>query len=133
MFAYVPATSSVPPARALEQTEDTKTRARIVTAARFGRHLRSLRKQRGLTQERLAERCDLSCDAIRRLEAGAFSPTLQTLCKLVSGLDLSLTTLFAGLERGRDPTRELADYLRARTPKERDLAWRLLLALFDDP
>jgi transcriptional regulator with XRE-family HTH domain len=94
--------------------------------------LRQLRIQRGLTQERLAERCDLSADGIRRLEAGTFSPSLQTLVKLVRGLDLSLTTLFSGLERGRDLSTEMADYLRPRTPKERDLAWRILRCLFEE-
>lgn len=103
-----------------------------MTARRFGRHLREHRERRGLTQERLAERSDLSADAIRRLEAGSFSPSLQTLSKLVRGLDLTLTTFFSGLERGRDFAQEIADYLRARTPKERELAWRVLRSLFDD-
>ena len=132
MFGYDPRRCTILPGRALEQTDETKTRTRIVTARRFGRHLHQLRTHRGLTQERLAERSDLSADAIRRLEAGTFSPTLQTLSKLVRGLDLTLTTFFSGLERGRDLAEELTDYLRSRTPKERDLAWRLLHTLFDD-
>jgi transcriptional regulator with XRE-family HTH domain len=134
MFGYDLRRCTILPGRALEQTEKTKTRKRITTARRFGRHLQQLRARRGLTQARLAERSDLSADAICRLEAGTFSPTLETLAKLAHGLDLSLATLFTGLERGRDLslTLEIADYLRTRTPKERDLAWRLLRALFDD-
>jgi transcriptional regulator with XRE-family HTH domain len=131
MFEYDPRRCSVPPGRALEQTDRTK-RPRTATPRRFGRHLRELRLQRGLTQERLAERSDLSADAIRRLEAGAFSPTLQTLVKLMRGLDLTLTTFFSGLERSRDVASEVADYLHVRSPKERDLAWRILRCLFDE-
>jgi transcriptional regulator with XRE-family HTH domain len=131
MFRYDPRQCSVPPGRALEDTDRTK-RPRTVTPRRFGRHLRALRVQRGFTQDRLAERSDLSADAIRRLEAGMFSPSLQTLVKLTRGLDLSLTTFFSGLERNRDFASEVLDFLRARTPKERDLAWRVLRSLFDD-
>jgi transcriptional regulator with XRE-family HTH domain len=64
----------------------------------FGRHVRTLRKARGLTQDALAERCGLSTDTIRRLEQGSFSPSLNTLRKLAGGLDLLLSTLFEGYE-----------------------------------
>ncbi|HLT35877.1 MAG TPA: helix-turn-helix transcriptional regulator, partial [Enhygromyxa sp.] len=45
----------------------------------FGRHVRSLRRARGMTQEVLAQRSGLSADTIRRLEHGSFSPSLETL------------------------------------------------------
>jgi transcriptional regulator with XRE-family HTH domain len=86
-----------------------------------------------LTQEQLAERSDLSCDAIRRIENGRLSPTLASLTKLAAGLELELSTLFAAIERPRRGlTAEVADYLSRRTPKECELAWRVLRALFDD-
>ncbi|HLT36771.1 MAG TPA: helix-turn-helix transcriptional regulator, partial [Enhygromyxa sp.] len=59
----------------------------------FGRHVRSLRRARGMTQEVLAQRSGLSADTIRRLEHGSFSPSLETLRKLCHGLDLMLSTL----------------------------------------
>jgi transcriptional regulator with XRE-family HTH domain len=81
----------------------------------FGRHVRSLRRARGLTQEGLAERCGLSTDTIRRLEHGSFSPSLDTLRKLVGGLDILLSTLFEGYELNRrDRERELAGLLVGR-------------------
>jgi transcriptional regulator with XRE-family HTH domain len=98
----------------------------------FGRHVRSLRKSRGLTQEVLAERCGLSPDTIRRLEHGSFSPSLETLVKLVGGLDLLLSTLFESFELGaRNEARELLDLLRSRSPEDLELATRVLRALFD--
>jgi transcriptional regulator with XRE-family HTH domain len=134
MLCYAPCTSAVSPAQARDQTEATARGRRYdVTGARFGRHIRSLRRARGLTQERLAERSDLSCDAIRRIENGRLSPTLNTLCKLARGLELGLSTLFAGIESsGRPLAAEIADYLAGRTPKECELAWRLVRCLFDD-
>lgn len=99
----------------------------------FGRHVRSLRRARGLTQDELAQRCGLSADTIRRLEQGSFSPSLETLRKLCFGLDLFLSTLFEALELGtRNEARELADLLSTRTPAELVMATRVLRALFDE-
>lgn len=99
----------------------------------FGRHVRSLRRARGLTQEQLAERSGLSTDTIRRLEHGSFSPSLDTLRKLCAGLDLQLHTLFESFELGdRDVTRELRDLILTRRPREIRLACKLLRALFDE-
>lgn len=100
---------------------------------RFGAHVRRLRLTRELTQDELAERCELSVDAIRRIERGAFSPSLDTLRKLCDGFDLSLRTLFQGMEERRsDHVAELCDFLRGRDPHEVQLAWRVVRAMFDD-
>jgi len=88
----------------------------ISLGRRFGAHVRTLREARRLTQESLAERSELSVDAIRRIERGAFSPSLNTLAGLAKGLEVSLASLFAGFDRGRrDDVAELADYLATRT------------------
>lgn len=82
--------------------------ARSPADLRFGRHVRSCRRSRGLTQEVLAERSDLSIDTIRRLEKGSFSPSLDTLRKLCMGLQLEISTFFESLELGeRTIPREL--------------------------
>jgi transcriptional regulator with XRE-family HTH domain len=124
----------VSPARACDETDSTARGRRYgVTRERFGRHVQALRRARGLSQEKLAEGSDLSCDAIRRIEHGRLSPTLTTLCKLARGLEINLSTLFAGIESSTRPlAAEIADYLGSRTPKECELAWRVILCLFDD-
>lgn len=87
-----------------------KERSRLQQLGRFSKHVKSCRKARGLTQEVLAERSGLSTDTIRRLEQTAFSPSLDTICKICEGLGLSLSTLFISLELGlRNVPRELAD------------------------
>ena len=97
----------------------------------FGRHVRLLRKARGMTQEALALRSGLSPDTVRRLEYGMFSPSLETLLKLCKGLDLAISTLFATLELGdNDIGRELADLLATRCPRELAVAMRVLRVLF---
>lgn len=97
---------------------------------RFGKHVRSLRRTRGLTQEALAERSGLSPDTIRRLEHGSFSPSLDTLMKLVRGLDLQLSTLFRGHElREPDKRQELVDLLERQAPRALRIGARVLRSL----
>jgi transcriptional regulator with XRE-family HTH domain len=99
----------------------------------FGRHIRSLRRARGLTQELLAERSGLSPDTIRRLEQASFSPSLDTLIKLCAGLDIKLSTLFEAYELGvRNESRELLDLIATRSPRELVLAMRVLQTLFNE-
>lgn len=102
--------------------------------ARFGEEVRRLRHARGLTQEALAERSDLSVDAIRRIEGGRFSPTLDTLRKLSTGLAVSLSTLFESVEQARsNKISEISDFLARRSSRELKLAWRVIRAMFDEP
>jgi transcriptional regulator with XRE-family HTH domain len=112
-------------------SDDDRPVTAPTTGRRFGSHVRSLRRARGLTQEQLAERSKLSPDTIRRLEAGTFSPSLQTLSKLCLGLDLMLSSLFESYELGeRNESRELVDLLATRSARELVLATRVLRAMF---
>ncbi len=99
---------------------------------KFGAHLRRLRLSRGLTQEELAELSELSVDAVRRIERGAFSPSLDTLHKLCTGLEISFRTLFTGFERERpDLVSQICDFLARRSQREVRVAWRVVRAMFD--
>ncbi len=100
---------------------------------RFGRHIKELRGARQLSQEALAERSGLSTDGIRRIERGTLVPSLVTVCKICTGLSVSLRTLFDAYERdARDEVREISDYLATRSRRELNLAWRMIRALFED-
>lgn len=59
----------------------------------FGEHLRALRKQRGLSQQALADEADISWPTVQRVEAGRQSATLEVLAALAHALGLSLTEL----------------------------------------
>ena len=54
---------------------------------RFAANLRRARLARGLTQERLAEACDLHRTHISLLEQAKRDPKLTTITKLASGLE----------------------------------------------
>ena len=59
----------------------------------FGAHLRALRKQRGLSQQALADEADISWPTVQRVEAGTQSATLEVLAALAHALGLSLADL----------------------------------------
>ncbi len=67
----------------------------------FGRRLRELRKERGLTQESLAESADLSGNYISDLELGLKVPSLTILVRLSQALDLAIPDLLADFTRER--------------------------------
>jgi transcriptional regulator with XRE-family HTH domain len=102
------------------------------TSDPFGSHVRQLRRSRGMTQEVLAEICGLASDTIRRLEHGAFSPSLDTLTKLCGGLNISRATLFVSFEEVEGThAREIADYLSSRSPADCELGFCVLRSLFE--
>jgi transcriptional regulator with XRE-family HTH domain len=99
----------------------------------FGRHVRGLRRVRGLTQDVLAQRSGLSADTIRRVEYGSFSMSIDTLRKLCDGLGLAPSTLFESFEVGRtDDRRELFDLIASRCPSDIALVARVVRVLLDE-
>lgn len=98
----------------------------------FGWRVRSLRRARGFTQEDLAERSGMSVDAIRRIERGAFSPSLKTMGKLCRGFGISLRTLFETFgPTGPDEVEQVCDYLSTRSRREVQMVWRVIRAIFE--
>lgn len=65
----------------------------------LGRALRERREELDLTQEAVSLRTGVPQRRIWELEAGIGNPTARTLLRLVSGLDLPCSDLFARAER----------------------------------
>lgn len=60
----------------------------------FGANVRNHRKAKGLTQEALAERVEVSMETIGKIERGAAAPTFATAEKLALALEVQVTALF---------------------------------------
>ena len=58
-----------------------------------GERIRKYRKERRLTQERCAERCDLSTNFIGIIERGEKRPSLDTFINIANALDVSADML----------------------------------------
>ncbi len=63
----------------------------------FGKRLAEVRKSRGITQESLAEKLDISAVSITYLETGRRWPRLLTLQRIAKALDVKVEELFKGL------------------------------------
>lgn len=65
----------------------------------FGRVLAGRRRRAGLTQEALAEACDLHATYVSQLERGLKSPTLRVLFRLANAVGVSPGALLRAVER----------------------------------
>lgn len=63
----------------------------------FGIRLQSLRKQQGLSQEKLAEISGLHRTYISSIERGARNPTLTTLNAIAKSLNVKIEFLVSGV------------------------------------
>jgi len=68
---------------------------------KIGNKIRRIRLQRALTQEELANRCELSKGFISLLERDLTSPSLDTLADILETLGTDLTSFFASDDEGK--------------------------------
>jgi transcriptional regulator with XRE-family HTH domain len=68
--------------------------------------LRRLRAERGLTQEALAFRSNVTVSALARIERGLSNPTWTTLVRIANALDITPAQLIAAAEDARGQTPE---------------------------
>lgn len=62
--------------------------------AKFGQHLREVRLQRRMTQERFAEVLGISVDFLSLIERGRNAPSFETLERIAKRLRVSVAALF---------------------------------------
>ena len=79
-----------------------------IWAVNFPEHLAALRKQKGLTQQQLAEKIGVHVVQLRRYEAGSSQPTLDVIRAMALALGISADELlFDKDERGPDDALKL--------------------------
>jgi transcriptional regulator with XRE-family HTH domain len=62
----------------------------------LGESVRDTRKEAGFSQEKLAEKADLSTVFISRIERGVESPSVDNLLKIAKALSVRVSDLVAG-------------------------------------
>jgi len=67
----------------------------------FGERLKKLRKMRKMSQEKLAEKSDISSKYLSRIELGYHFPSLDIIVKFAKILDVPLEELFQISNEGR--------------------------------
>ncbi len=78
----------------------------------FGKNVRRLRLLRSMTQEKLADRSNLSLQHIGAIERGTGNPTLLSMERIALALRVSIEELFAFEEFKRSPAEIREDLLR---------------------
>jgi transcriptional regulator with XRE-family HTH domain len=97
---------------------------------RFAARVRGIRRQRGLTQQQLAERIERSTNAVSALERGVSLPTFETLERLAEALNTPVREFFDAGGLDPDPKREAllaAMITAARALSVDDLAFALAI------
>lgn len=63
------------------------------TYTKYGEIIRKVRREKGLSQEELAEKAKVDPKTIIQIEGGKRNPTLKTLQKLANALNIPITDL----------------------------------------
>ena len=66
--------------------------------AQLGQRIAELRREKGWSQERLAQRAQLHRTYVGRVERGEQNVSLQIITRLAHALDLRVSQLFMGLD-----------------------------------
>lgn len=87
----------------------------------MGDRIKETRKNRGLTQEQLAERLDISVEYVSQIERGMKIPSMQIFIKLVETLDVSADYLLRDAVSTRNlyGDKQMSSKLERLTPKQR--------------
>lgn len=108
-----------------------ETTVRVVLDMAFPDRLARLRKDKGLTQQALADQVGMHVIQIHRYEAGSSQPTLEAIRKLAVALSVSADELVFDRDE-RNPDEDLRLQFEAITrfdPEERKVAKALLESL----
>ena len=98
--------------------------------------VQQLRRQAGITQEKLAELAGLSVDGIRKIEGRRATPSLETLYKISKALRMEPVDFMSyeeeiQTEKGRE-LQELRMYLATKKLEEIRLAKRIIRAVMEE-
>jgi len=74
---------------------------RATVLARFGKTLRELRTERGLSQDELAARAGLDRNYIGMIERGERNPAIVNVVKIAEALDVPPSEMFRSFDKRR--------------------------------
>jgi len=98
----------------------------------LGQRIRESRKEKGLTQEQLAEMADIGVIYLSEIERGKKMPSLKILCRIIDVLDVSSDYLLRDLiNAGREYIiDDVTMILSELSPRQRKTAVEILNAFF---
>lgn len=95
-----------------------------------GQRIRNYRKQRGLSQEKLAELCGCHPTYIGQIERGEKNATLESVEKIAAALNIGLATLFEKIgEKSDSIPLKCYDFLSAKSKEEQEQLYSILMEM----
>ena len=96
--------------------------------ANFGKKLRAIRLEKGLTQQTLAEKADMGVVYISEIERGIKMPSMNIFIRLIEALDISADYILRDeLTSGKEYIYDiLTEKLKPLTPQQRKTAAEIL-------
>ena len=98
-----------------------------------GQRIRNYRTQKGLSQDKLAELSGFHPTYIGQLERGEKNATLESIEKITSALQISLSTLFEGVDSVSDGTRniplECYELIATKTKGEQEQIYKIVIEM----
>jgi len=87
----------------------------------LGERVAALRKSKGLTQSKLAEKAEISNNFVSNIENNHSIPSLETLMKICIALDATPNDLLMGISTDHIDysTHDIADLINQCSPKEK--------------
>lgn len=73
-----------------------RRKEKVLFAERFGKHLRKVRSQRGISQENLSIDAGYYRTYINKIELGRYSPSLHTVWRIANTLKMSVSDFLRG-------------------------------------
>jgi transcriptional regulator with XRE-family HTH domain len=113
--------------------KDRSAKATDDINSRIADRIRTLRSDRGLTLDALAEKCDVSRSMISLVERGESSATAVVLEKIATGLGVSLASLFESTDAPSNPVSRRDDRVVWRDPQSGYVRRNISPANFPSP
>ena len=100
----------------------------------LGRRINQVRKERGLTGEKLAERCCINATYLRQIEGGTKLPSLPIFVSLCDALKVSPNYLLQDtlVENEYSNIAELSELLNTASPSQIKLATAMIKAALEN-
>ena len=97
----------------------------------IGRRIKELRKSKGLSQEKLAEKAETSPNYLSRMERGTENPTLDMLIKLSNALEVEMWEMFdfGHVASQKELKQAIQDFSRTADESTLRLALKLIRAV----
>ena len=98
----------------------------------LGKRIKTIRKHRGLTQEKLSELIGIETGSLSGIESGRFFPSLHILDKMSEVLDVELVEFFKfpTIDISQNIDKELKNIIKDQNAQNKVLIYKIIKSVF---